>query len=74
MQHMLLTKMSSNEDLTWIFFPFGIKLLDMPEICMCSVGDLRCTADWDTDQQVMGGLSERRLLTFADVGVEGNVS
>lgn len=78
MQHVLLTERSSNEDLTWMgwvfFFPFGRELLEVPETGTCSVGVLRCRADWDADQQVMGGVLERGLLAFADVGAEDNVS
>lgn len=46
----------------------------MPETGTCSVGVLRCRADWDADQQVMGGVLERGLLAFADVRAEDNVS
>lgn len=51
MQSMLLNKRSSNGDLTWMFFPFERKLLEVPKICVCTVGVLRCTADWDTDHK-----------------------
>lgn len=77
MQRVLLTERSSHEDLTWmvlVFFPFGKKLLEVPETCTCAVGVLRCAAGWDADQQVMGAVSERWLLKLPDVGTEGNVS
>lgn len=71
-QRMLLAKRSSNENLTWMFFPFGRKMLEVPGTCTCSVAVLRCAAGWDVEQQVMGGVSER-LLSSADVRAEGNV-
>lgn len=72
MQRVLLTETSSNEDLTGMFFLLGRRLLEVPEICTCSVGVLRYTAGQDVDQPVMGGVSGRRLLTFADVRAEGS--
>lgn len=65
---MLLTERPPNAHLTWMFFPFGRKLLEVPEMCTCSMGVLR----WC--RPASHGWGIRTSWVFADVRAGDHVS